>query len=77
MAAEEGTESLAAKRRTEGSALTEQLMDEVCERENCKQALRRVRANKGSPGVDGMTAHKLARGLALHCPSQAPQSDQL
>ena len=35
-------------------------MEEVCERENCKQALRRVRANKGSPGMDGMTVHKLA-----------------
>jgi hypothetical protein len=34
----EGTESLAAKRRTESLA-TEQLMAEVCERENCKQAL--------------------------------------
>jgi hypothetical protein len=30
-------------------------MEEVCERENCKQALRRVKANKGSPGIDGMT----------------------
>jgi RNA-directed DNA polymerase len=29
-------------------------MEEVCERENCKQALRRVKANKGSPGIDGM-----------------------
>jgi len=55
MAGGEGTESLAVKRRTESSAITEQLMEEVCERENCKQALRRVRANKGSPGVDGMT----------------------
>ena len=30
-------------------------MEEVCERENCKQALKRVKANKGSPGVDSMT----------------------
>jgi RNA-directed DNA polymerase len=36
-------------------------MLEVCERENCKQALRRVRANKGSPGVDAISVHKLAR----------------
>jgi hypothetical protein len=34
---EEGTESLAAKRRTESPAIVEQLM-EVCERENWKQA---------------------------------------
>jgi retron-type reverse transcriptase len=30
-------------------------MEEVCERENLKAALRQVKANKGSPGVDGMT----------------------
>src|SRR5438552_17991679 len=68
-AAEEGTESLVAKRGTESSAITEQLMEEVCERENCKQALRRVRANKGSPGVDGMTVHKLAGHLKQHWPA--------
>jgi RNA-directed DNA polymerase len=35
------------------------LMEEVCERENCKQALARVKANKGSPGMDGMTVQQL------------------
>ena len=35
-------------------------MEEVCERENCKQALRRVKANKGSPGIDGMNVDELA-----------------
>jgi hypothetical protein len=30
-------------------------MEEVCERENLKKALRRVKANKGGAGVDGMT----------------------
>jgi hypothetical protein len=30
-------------------------MEEVCGRENCKQALKRVKANKGSAGVDGMS----------------------
>jgi RNA-directed DNA polymerase len=34
-------------------------MEEVCELENCKQALQRVKANKGSPGVDGMTVEEL------------------
>ena len=43
---EEGTESLAVKRGTESPAFGEQLMEEVCERENCKQALARVKANK-------------------------------
>jgi RNA-directed DNA polymerase len=55
MASAEGTESLAAKRGTESPAIGERLLEEVCEQENCKQALARVRANKGSPGMDGMT----------------------
>jgi RNA-directed DNA polymerase len=62
----EGIESLAAKRRTESPAIGEQLMEEVCERENCKQALARVKANKGSPGVDGMTVQQLPEHLKQH-----------
>src|SRR3954451_14710533 len=65
----EGTESLAAKRGTESPAIGEQLMEEVCERENCKQALARVRANKGSAGVDGMTVHELPDFLKQHWPA--------
>src|SRR6516164_11720462 len=68
-ASEEGTESLAAKHRTESPAIGEQLMEEVCERENCKQALTRVKANKGSPGVDGMTVHDLPGYLKQHWPA--------
>ena len=64
--AEGGTEALVAKRGTESPALTESLMEEVCERENCKQALKRVKANKGSPGVDGMTVHELPGFLQQH-----------
>jgi len=60
MASVEGTESFTAKRKSESPAIDEQLMEEVCERENCKQALARVKANKGSPGVDGITVHDLA-----------------
>lgn len=44
MASVGGTESELAKRRAENPT-TEQWMEEVCERENCKQALRRVKAN--------------------------------
>lgn len=68
-AAMEGTESLAAKRGTESPAIGEQWMEEVCERENCRQALARIRANKGSPGVDGMTVHDLAGYLTQHWPA--------
>jgi RNA-directed DNA polymerase len=65
----EGTESLAVKRGTESLAIGEQLMEEVCERENCKQALARGKANKGSAGVDGMTVHELPEFLKQHWPA--------
>jgi len=65
----EGTESLTAKRRAESPAIGEPLMEEVCERGNCKQALARVKANKGSPGVDGMTVHELSGYLKQHWPT--------
>jgi RNA-directed DNA polymerase len=65
----EGTESSAGKRGIESPAIAEQLMEEVCERENCKQALKRVKANKGSPGVDGMTVHDLPGYLKQHWPA--------
>jgi len=64
-----GTESSAAKRGIENPAITEPLMEEVCERENCKQALKRVKANKGSPGVDGMTVQELPGFLQQHWPA--------
>jgi RNA-directed DNA polymerase len=44
-------------------------MEEVCERENCKRALARVKVNKGSPGVDGMTVHDLPGYLKQHWPA--------
>ena len=42
-----GTETLVAKHKSESLAGTERLMEEVCELENRKQALQRVKANKG------------------------------
>jgi RNA-directed DNA polymerase len=65
----EGTESLAGKRGIESPAISEQLMEEVCERENCKQALKRVKANKGSAGVDGMTVQQLPEYLKQYWPT--------
>ena len=44
-------------------------MEEVCERENLKTALRQVRANQGSPGVDGMTVVGLKDNLKQHWPA--------
>lgn len=68
-AVEEGTETFAAKHGTESPAIGEQLMEEICERENCKQALSRVKANKGSAGVDGMTVQQLPEYLKQHWPA--------
>ena len=65
-AAEQGTETHMAKRKSESLAGTERLMEEVCERENCKQALQRVKANKGSPGVEGRTVDELSEYLKQH-----------
>src|SRR5881227_439488 len=68
-ASQEGTESLTAKCETERPASHEQLMEEVCERENCRQAYKRVKANKGRPGIDGMTVRELSGYLKQHWPT--------
>jgi RNA-directed DNA polymerase len=53
----------------ESPASTNRLMEEVCERENLKEALKRVKANKGSAGVDGMTVDGIADYLKQHWPA--------
>lgn len=63
-----GTESFGAKREAESPA-NEQLMEEVCGRQNCRQALARVKRNKGSAGVDGMTVEQLPAYLKQHWPA--------
>src|SRR5579864_1824803 len=64
----EETESLGATSGPESPARTDRLMEEVGERENLKEALRQVRANKGSSGVDGMTVVALSDYLKQHWP---------
>jgi RNA-directed DNA polymerase len=66
----EGSETFTAKRISESPAShNEQLMEEVCERENCLQAYKRVKSNKGSPGIDGMTVEQLPGYLKEHWPA--------
>ena len=67
-AAGEETESLMATSGPEGPARTNRMMEEVCERENLKQALRQVKGNKGSAGVDGITVNQLTDYLKQHWP---------
>jgi RNA-directed DNA polymerase len=64
----EGTES-SAGRGMESPAIAEQWMEEVCGRENCMQALKRVKANKGSAGVDGMTVQQSPEYLKQYWPA--------
>jgi RNA-directed DNA polymerase len=65
----EAVEARQVVHATESPASTNRLMEEVCERENLKEALRRVKANKGSPGVDGMTIGGITDHLKQHWPA--------
>jgi len=59
-------ESQASTALDQKRALTKDLMERVCDRENLNRAYQRVKANKGSAGVDGMTVHELKPWLAEH-----------
>ena len=60
----EGQQILKVSRKDE--TLTEHLMEKVCEPSNLNRAYRRVKANKGAAGVDGMTVDELLGWIALH-----------
>lgn len=52
--------------RSEGRALTQELMEQVVEADNLNRAFKRVRANKGAPGIDGMTVEQLGDWARAH-----------
>jgi len=60
---------MAANPETESPSACDRLMEEVCERGNLQRALKRVKANKGAPGVDGMTVQALRAHLREHWPA--------
>jgi RNA-directed DNA polymerase len=65
--AERSGETPTASSGNERSGITTAfLMEEVVQRSNVAMALRRVRKNKGSPGIDGMTVQELPAYLAEH-----------
>jgi RNA-directed DNA polymerase len=68
-AGREETESLSTANDPESPASRNRLMEEICERENLREALRRVKANKGSAGVDGMTVGGITGYLKQHWPA--------
>src|SRR3954454_5654962 len=67
-AAQEG-EARAAKARLERPAVAGPLMEAVVERENLKEALARVKRNKGAAGIDGMSFDELPTYLKEHWPT--------
>src|SRR4249920_3244677 len=67
-AGREDIESPSAVSEPERPANTRRTMEDVCERANLKKALRQVRSNKGSAGVDGMTVDQLGDYLKQHWP---------
>jgi RNA-directed DNA polymerase len=64
-----GTEPPVARRESQSPALVERLMEEVCERDNLERAWQRVRENKGSPGIEGMTIENAVSYLREHWPT--------
>jgi RNA-directed DNA polymerase len=42
------------------------LMESICERNNMREAIKRVIRNKGAPGVDGMTVREIERHFNRH-----------
>src|ERR1700722_19838119 len=73
MTAAGGAEPMAAAPETESPSACDRLMEEVCERGNLQRALKRVKANKGAPGVDGMRVKALPGSLREHWPWIRPQ----
>ena len=65
----QGTKPPVAKSAPESPACAERLMEEVCDRGNLQRAWKRVRSNKGSPGVDGMTIEGATAYLREHWPN--------
>src|SRR3954470_6098442 len=68
-AGREDIESPSVMSEPERPANTSRIIEEVCERANLKEALRRVKANKGSAGVDGMTVGDISDYLKQHWPA--------
>jgi RNA-directed DNA polymerase len=68
-AGREDIESPSVVNEPERPANTSRTVEEVCERGNLKAALRQVKANKGSAGIDGMTVDQLSEYLKQHWPT--------
>jgi RNA-directed DNA polymerase len=63
-----GTEALTAEGKAESPAEADRLMEEILDPENLREALKRVKANKGSAGIDRMTVEMVLDYLKKHWP---------
>lgn len=61
-----GESRSAAHEDARSGNVDEKLLELVVERSNVEAALRRVKKNKGSPGIDGMTVEELPTYLTAH-----------
>jgi len=69
MTVQGGSESSMAEPRNESLALTERLMEEICNHDNLRRSLNQVKANRGSPGIDGMKVSELEHYLRAQWPA--------
>jgi hypothetical protein len=73
----EGTEASVTECSAESLALDEQWIERICQRENLWQALKRLRRNGGSPGIDGMTVSIAGQCFKLRPFSPKVEADRL
>jgi RNA-directed DNA polymerase len=66
MAGEEGTVLPAADSQTESPTSSDRLMESICDPANLAQAMAKVIANGGAPGVDGMRVTQLGKYFERH-----------
>ena len=67
VAGEQGTDRSGRGCLYENAADTERLMEEACEQAKCQQALKRVKANRGAPVMDGTTVTRVAEISEQQC----------
>jgi len=71
----EDSKSVSRHPLTGGTSVPEQmqLMERVVEHSNMQAALKRVRQNKGAPGIDGMSVDQLGAFLLQHICCESSQ----
>ena len=72
----EGSEELPTATTGNEGPGTRTLMEEVVDHLNIGRAAKRVKQNKGSPGVDGMTVKELSRWLREQWPGIREHQNQ-